>query len=385
MIKLLGEGVFMRKILSLSILMIMFVMLGAIDVSAQSASTRLTTASTSVRHGQTTDILVRIDASDPIRGGQFYTSLSNNNFEIVSVSGQSGLSVDSSDSYHLAYRMEAGFSISSGSAIAQVRVRPASNASVGASSTLNVSDVGVTLEGHSDTVSAGSDSINLTVAETPEPRSGNNYLESLSSPVVDLDFDRNQQEYNVTVPNDVTSLDLSASVEHEDASYEIIGDEDFVTGENHVRVVVTAENGQERTYSIYVDREKSDNNLLSSLKIADYEIDFDPNTFEYQVDVTDPGVSELDIAYETEDENASVEVIGNEDLQVGRNIIRMIVTAENGETQHYTLTVNVLDGEVEVTQEEGINTIIIVLSVFLVLVIAAQIYFLLKWRRENKV
>ncbi len=375
----------MKKILSIGIFMIIFVILGTVDLTAQTASTRLTTARTNVRHGQTTDVLVRIDASDRIRGGEFHTSLSNNNFQIVSVNGASGFSISSSNNYHLAYRIEAGYSVASGSAIASVRLRPNPSASVGASTTLNVYNVGVVLQDHNDTVSAGSRSITLTIAEAPEAKSGNNYLKALTSLIVDLDFSRDKQEYNVSVANEVTSLELTAEVEDDKASYEIIGDQDFETGENHVKVVVTAENGSKRTYDIYVTREKSSNNLLSSLTIAGYDIDFAFDVFEYQIDVTDPGVKELDISYTTEDENATVEIIGNEDLQMGRNVIRIIVTAEDGSTQHYTLTVNILDDSMVISHEEGINTIIIVLSVFLTIVIIAQIYFLIKWRRENKI
>lgn len=376
----------MKKVLGLILIMFIFLFLGVADLSAQNASVRLTSARTSVRHGQTTDVLVRIDASARIRGGQFNLGLNNNNFQIVSVNGASGFSISSSGNFHLAYRIEAGYSVASGSAIASVRLRPRATAPVGATTQVTVSNVGVTLLNHNETVSAGSRSMTLRIAETPEvvTRSNNNFLSSLSSDIVELDFERNTFEYNVTVPNDIRSLNLTATTEDDKASVEIIGDEDFATGENHVRVVVTAENGATRTYNVYVDREKSSNNLLSVLSIAGYTIDFDPETFAYQIDVTDQGLSELDITYEAADENAQVEIIGNEDLQIGRNIIRIIVTAENGDTQTYTLTVNILTDDLIITESESFSIVIIILSIFLAIVIATQIYFLIKWRKENK-
>ncbi len=361
-------------------------MLGFLEVSANTASTRLTTARTSVQRGSTTDILVRIDSSSRIRGGQFNLGLNNSHFSIVSVNGASGFTVSSSGNFHLAYRIEAGYSVASGSPIASVRVRANNNAPIGATTRLTVSNVGVTLVGVDDTISGGSRSINLTVAETPPPPptlDSNNFLKSLTSPVVDIDFDRNTTEYNLEVPNDVTSLDLKAEAEENTSSVEIIGDEDFTTGENHVKVEVTAENGAKRTYHLYVTRAKSDNNLLSSLTISGYEIDFDKNTFSYQIDVPDETTTRLDIAYVVDDETASVEIIGNEDLQVGRNIIRIIVTAENGDEQTYTLVVNI-SGDIAVVHEEGINLVIVILSTILGLVIVGQIYLIYKWKKEDE-
>jgi len=149
-----------------------------LNTTTPTASTRLTTSHTNVRHGEATDIFVRIDASEAIRGGEFYVGLSNDNFQIDSVDGESGFTVSSDDNFHLVYRLEADFSVPSGSAIASISLSPNPEAPVGATTNLNVYDVGVTLEGYQDTVSAGSSSIGLTVIDE---QTGYNVFQDLAN------------------------------------------------------------------------------------------------------------------------------------------------------------------------------------------------------------
>ena len=68
------------------------------------------------------------------------------------------------------------------------------------------------------------------------------------------------------------------------------------------------------------------------------EIDFDSYISDV-INITN-GVDSLNITYELEDENSSVEIIGNEDLKVGENEITIKVTAENGEVQEYKIIVD---------------------------------------------
>lgn len=85
--------------------------------------------------------------------------------------------------------------------------------------------------------------------------SSNNYLKSLEVEGYELEFDKNTNEYKITVKNDVTSLDIRALAEHSGARVEITGNEGFEEGENTVIVTVTAENGSIREYKIIVNKE----------------------------------------------------------------------------------------------------------------------------------
>ncbi len=374
----------MKQFLKIGSVLIAFLFLVTI-VYAATASTRLTTARTTVRKGATTDIYVRIDASNRIRGGQFNVNLNNNNFEIVSVKGSNTFSVSKSGDFYLIYKVESGFSVASGSAIAVIRVKPKSSAVVGSKTTLTVSNVAVTLEGSYDTISAGSKAISLTVGEAivETTLSDNNYLKSLSSEVVEIPFDKNLLDYSVIVPNSATSLDLKAEVEDEKATYLINGDKDFKVGTNLIEVVVTAENGATKTYTITVERDRSDNNKLKSLEIKDFEIDFKNDLYQYQINTDDKDLTKLEISFETEDENAKTEIIGNENFTIGKNQVIIIVTAENGDTQTYAITVNITDGSI-IKEASNVNLFVVILAIILSMIVIGQLYFIYTWKRNHQ-
>lgn len=116
----------------------------------------------------------------------------------------------------------------------------------------------------------------------------------------------------------------------------------LVVGDNVVNIVVIAENGDELEYKLNIIRneevdELSDNTNIV-IKVDDEEVKF--NSYISDVINTTNSVDSLNITYELEDENSSVEIIGNEDLKVGENEITVKVTAENGDVQEYKIIVD---------------------------------------------
>lgn len=116
----------------------------------------------------------------------------------------------------------------------------------------------------------------------------------------------------------------------------------LVVGDNIVNIVVIAENGDELEYKLNIIRnevvdELSDNTNIV-IKVDDEEIDFDSYISDV-INITN-SVDSLNITYELEDENSSVEIIGNEDLKVEENEITVKVTAENGDVQEYKIIVD---------------------------------------------
>ena len=87
--------------------------------------------------------------------------------------------------------------------------------------------------------------------------SDDNYISSLEIDGYDIDFDMYTYEYNISVGSDVDSLDLSIVLNDSSASYVVNGNSDFSEGSNTVEIVVTASDGTERTYTINVDKEAS--------------------------------------------------------------------------------------------------------------------------------
>lgn len=87
------------------------------------------------------------------------------------------------------------------------------------------------------------------------PKSTNNYLSKLEIEGYEIEFNKDTLEYSIKVSSDVETLDITAVAEDAGARVNIYGNSDFKEGENTVTVVVTAEDGSERTYTITVDKE----------------------------------------------------------------------------------------------------------------------------------
>lgn len=80
------------------------------------------------------------------------------------------------------------------------------------------------------------------------------YLSLLEIKGYDIDFNKYILEYSITVDSDVDSLDITALAEDRNASVRIYGNSNFKEGENIVKVIVTAQDGSERTYIIKVNK-----------------------------------------------------------------------------------------------------------------------------------
>lgn len=95
-------------------------------------------------------------------------------------------------------------------------------------------------------------------------------------------------QYSATVPNDVTSVAVTATPVNENASVEsVTGNENLVVGVNAVRIVVKAENGVTATYTINVTREAG---------TADTEQDSEQQT-EETTETTDETVTVNNVSY----------------------------------------------------------------------------------------
>ena len=84
--------------------------------------------------------------------------------------------------------------------------------------------------------------------------SNNNYLSSLSVKGYSLnkDFSKDSNTYFVTVEKSISSVTVNTNQEDSTATVNIYGNENLKTGVNKILVNVTAENGNVRTYRIYV-------------------------------------------------------------------------------------------------------------------------------------
>ncbi len=106
---------------------------------------------------------------------------------------------------------------------------------------------------------------------------------------------------------------------------------------------VEAENGDRLTYRIVAQRGDRPNTYLKSLKFDKANIEFKKDTFKYETTV-EYNINSLSVDAVAESEKAKVKII-NEDLVVGENEIKVVVTNEKAESTYTVL----------VTREENMD------------------------------
>ena len=148
------------------------------------------------------------------------------------------------------------------------------------------------------------------------------------------------------VLNSVTKIWLLAETTDSDATVSGDGEQILVTGTNTFDIVVTAQNGDERTYNVSIDRAKSSDATLKSLVVNGLNFDETldlKNKFDYTLRVPETkGILEKsEITATPEDSKATVTL--DEDLSLSTtssNVYHIHVVAEDGVTeQDYTITV----------------------------------------------
>lgn len=85
-------------------------------------------------------------------------------------------------------------------------------------------------------------------------RSKNNYLSSLIIEGQEINFNKLKNDYEFTVENDVSSLNVTAISESENAVVTIVGNNDLKDGLNVIKITVKAENEDVREYVVNVTR-----------------------------------------------------------------------------------------------------------------------------------
>jgi len=194
--------------------------------------------------------------------------------------------------------------------------------------------------------------------------SGNANLSALALSAGSLNpaFSSNVTSYTVQVGNTVTSITLTPTVAESNASVTMNGHVvgsgsasapiSLALGSTAVTIVVTAQDGTTRTYTVTVNRAASDNAALATLTSSSGALSpaFDSATLAYTVTV-DNAVTSLTLTPSVAEPNATITVAGQVvangsasspiTLAVGANAIPVVVTAQDGVTTR-TYTINVV-------------------------------------------
>ena len=191
--------------------------------------------------------------------------------------------------------------------------------------------------------------------ENEEEKSNVKTLKSLTVErfTLEPEFDPNITEYSLTVGADVEKLDIGVIAEDPKSTVEIVGNNELLIGENTVNVKVTAEDGTVRTYTINVTKVADVGVKLSELSIESYTLspEFSSDVFEYTLNITDTSITNLAINAKSDEENVDIEIVGNNELKLGKNIITILVTSKDDNlTTTYQIVVNIEEPQPENNQ-----------------------------------
>lgn len=196
--------------------------------------------------------------------------------------------------------------------------------------------------------------------DTTQAESSNANLSMLGIRPTEYDFTGfkvGTTSYDVTVPNDVEEVEVYATAQDSKSKISGLGTKKLTEGLNDLSIVVTAEDGTEKIYTINVTREgatssnegettdgetTSSGEGLSSLKIGDLELSpaFSTNVYEYTAKYIGEG-KEVNVDAVATNSNYTVEITGNDNLQEGENVVTILVTDDNGDNvATYQVTVN---------------------------------------------
>lgn len=253
--------------------------------------------------------------------------------------------------------------------------------------------------------SSSNKTTNSANANNSNKKSSNANLSNLGIRPNDFSgFKEGTTSYDVTVPSDTDTIEIYATAQNSNAKISGTGSKKLETGKNTFSVVVTAEDGTKKTYTINITKsegkgentesiqEQYSGDGLASLEIENLELSpkFDTTVHEYNVKYIGEN-TKLDIKATTTDPYYTTEITGNEDLKEGENIINVLVSDPDGKNiATYQITVNksIVDEEAlakeEKQKEKQEKRKIILGAVGISIVIVTIIIFMIIRRKRNR-
>ncbi|MEO2077363.1 MAG: cadherin-like beta sandwich domain-containing protein [Bacillus sp. (in: firmicutes)] len=171
------------------------------------------------------------------------------------------------------------------------------------------------------------------------------------------DFTTDVKEYSANVDNQTKEMTLLVESSNPDSVITINDTSiksgiastfSLQTGENKFLITVTNGTHPANTYTLTVTRKQNANNLLKNIELSNGKLTpvFSSDVSVYDVEVAND-VPSLTITPTAAEPTSSIQVNGSnlkgdsttEELPVGKTVILIVVTAENGEKRTYTLNV----------------------------------------------
>ena len=274
-----------------------------------------------------------------------------------------------------------------------------------------------------DVANSNKIAVEKAIDTTKANKSSNNYLKNISTSLGTLSpaFNRSQTSYILSFPYDFDyktfgKISINASKEDSKEKVEGTGTKEVKVGTNVYNLVVTAENGETKTYTIKLIKPEisEDKNMrLATLKLSytdengnnvELPLDktFNAETLEYSLNVSNiVKAIKVDTTLPDGSDGIKVSVSGNEDLQDGENVITITLSNENADTENpkktvYTIKVNkaaAVAPEVAITEqsnkapEKKLNfklIIGVILGIILLLIITLIILLIVSKKQAKK-
>ena len=186
-------------------------------------------------------------------------------------------------------------------------------------------------------------SMNSTVTSTATKSSNANLNDLGIKPNDFTGFKYGTTTYNVEVPKDVSEVEIYAKFQDSKATLVGTGKKKLEEGKNTFDVIVTAEDGTKKTYTLNITRGETEERTtreniseISSGGLASLDIEglsltpgFRADIYEYSVKYVGEK-EQLNINAKALKEDYIVEVVGNEGLKIGENLINILIYDKEG-------------------------------------------------------
>lgn len=252
-----------RNVIALCVVFILCISMQTFNAKAEDASVVIALSSSSVSMGQSVSVTVTVSGSS-VSQYTIYVTYDSSVLQFQSASGAaqgngSGGTITlcggtgSTTLSFTAIGNGTSYISTSGSEVYDIDYNQLSISHAGASVTVATQEQ--TTEAPADEPQADATTESQTTeATTTEERSSNCNLVSLqvTPGTLEPEFSYDVTEYTVNLEEDETSIVVSAEVEDSTASTNVTGADELKPGSNTVKVIVTAENGAVKIYTINV-------------------------------------------------------------------------------------------------------------------------------------
>lgn len=172
------------------------------------------------------------------------------------------------------------------------------------------------------------------------------------------DFNKNIKEYYFIADTTIDTLNVTAIPENKNATVTVTGNKNLRIGKNTIEIHILSEDKtKEEIYKIYVT--KTQNIELANANLENLAIrqgylnpSFEPNITKYNMEIENE-IKNIDILAIAQNEKAQVTIEGNNEMEIGDNIVKINVLAEDKITdKRYEIIVHRRDEQEQKQYEE---------------------------------